>query len=1226
MANDTLTPNLKLVKVAADRLNWTELMNKNMSVIDAAINAYFNINNLQGVWTNSTDYAKGDSVIDEVSAVVYVAQVAHTSATIPTTFAQERAAHAEYWAVYSSPARARGEWQANTQYALNDFVTSGPYFAICIEAHTSDGSFTADLAVNRWSVLIDLSDVTFAPDPTGHADQFPVVNADGDAYTLKTASNALNLLGFTAASKPIVTLTTVSAIRDYLGVDAAPMITAGMTVAEIRAIIDTNNIVYFGEQLTLTETLDLSNYLGKTFISLVSGKPLIISSAAVGMRVGGNGRDFALQNHSPQFYGEWFISFNGVASDNTTAIFIESGTYRLHFDCVYHNGWGRGILGTKGDIRTFTINRLKQYDFTVAGVEIFSSDPIKEIDSIFFYEVEGNSRAEFAPGTHFSFGPSIGSGGKVGGVITNGICYRQNYIARFWAVIPIETIEWADDVLTLNLKYHSTLVAGDNVFNGGCDVAAINNMTSTPRIALPGTGGKVIKVSLVGDPGAYLVPGYFSYDYRIVPAGFNNYERPRKFTFMDVSGRAQNLGGFRVEDGGNLSWLRCVVDDAGVSDPQLLWVEGSWAANVVTYKTYLVNEDGTRGDPAPHELTPGDYFNIRRMQPSAYNVSIQSVTTPDAYTVTAAMTTDPGTMLRRGEYYKPLQLDCDAWYFGPNAGAYSLELCEAHENYRSAVYDDRMTNERSIIRGCRFYNQSYGLPDPPDPVADMYFRPGRGNMTITDNIVGAGDTWRFGSRSFAFTGLPSEGDWISIAKDSTVAPRFFVFAATADPDASQPNVAIGATVAETAANLANAINIDSDVSSDAVQAFATNALLDDNEAADRTLLVRNVPGAIGNEFLVVKSGANITISPAGGTFGGGTGTATSSYAIMNIKGGEHGNVIERNQFESHTVAETNMPDDAPPTPIAPNLLDNGDMSIDQRNEGGSVTITSSATGTPSVDRWFFTRGTGGSDPTAQRVVGDGRAFGIRATGAAGVTSVIARQRWESARCATVVGQICTFSVEVKSSSATTVFLRIAYANATDNFAGGVTNITNKQFVINSDITRISTTVLMPANSANGLEFSIRLINGLGATETLDIQAAKFEISGVATEFQDPAPDNNLFACQRYYRKSFILGTVPAQNAGTSGAIVGPQVTAGAVAQQFKSLVFSPPMWKAPTITLYNPSAANAQIRDTTTNADWSATASASITANGFTINGTGPAGSAAGDVGAIHYVADASLG
>jgi hypothetical protein len=63
----------------------------------------------------------------------------------------------------------------------------------------------------------------------------------------------------------------------------------------------------------------------------------------------------------------------------------------------------------------------------------------------------------------------------------------------------------------------------------------------------------------------------------------------------------------------------------------------------------------------------------------------------------------------------------------------------------------------------------------------------------------------------------------------------------------------------------------------------------------------------------------------------------------------------------------------------------------------------------------------------------------------------------------------------------------------------------------------------------------------------------------------------------------------------------------------------------PTITLFNPSAGNAQIRNETTPGDCSATATQNISDNAFEVTCTINSGNAAGDWLGVHWVADARL-
>lgn len=139
------------------------------------------------------------------------------------------------------------------------------------------------------------------------------------------------------------------------------------------------------------------------------------------------------------------------------------------------------------------------------------------------------------------------------------------------------------------------------------------------------------------------------------------------------------------------------------------------------------------------------------------------------------------------------------------------------------------------------------------------------------------------------------------------------------------------------------------------------------------------------------------------------------------------------------------------------------------------------------------------------------------------------------------------------------------------------------------------------------------------------------ISVVAGEIPTrPAPktfNETLIGCQYYYRKSFLPGTVPAQNVGLStGEAVFVQIAAATTAGFGPIVVFPTPMRATPNVTLYNPSATNAQIRNTAIAFDWSASAVTGQSANGFHTTGTTPGGSASANGSAVHWTANAQLG
>ncbi len=88
-----------------------------------------------------------------------------------------------------------------------------------------------------------------------------------------------------------------------------------------------------------------------------------------------------------------------------------------------------------------------------------------------------------------------------------------------------------------------------------------------------------------------------------------------------------------------------------------------------------------------------------------------------------------------------------------------------------------------------------------------------------------------------------------------------------------------------------------------------------------------------------------------------------------------------------------------------------------------------------------------------------------------------------------------------------------------------------------------------------------------------ICGAQLEKGSVATAFEDRTIQEEIMLCQRYFEKSFPYSVVPAQNAGTAGtlATIAPATNARvAVRWDFKVTKRS-----SPSITTYNPSAANA---------------------------------------------------
>jgi hypothetical protein len=105
-----------------------------------------------------------------------------------------------------------------------------------------------------------------------------------------------------------------------------------------------------------------------------------------------------------------------------------------------------------------------------------------------------------------------------------------------------------------------------------------------------------------------------------------------------------------------------------------------------------------------------------------------------------------------------------------------------------------------------------------------------------------------------------------------------------------------------------------------------------------------------------------------------------------------------------------------------------------------------------------------------------------------------------------------------------------------------------------------------------------------AGTTCDRSNFRAEIGTQAYQFAPRDPASALRLAQRYYTMTFPQGTAPGQNAGLAGALCvpAPSTTAGTLGVMWQ---FPVPMALTPTITTYNPGAANGSWRDVTGSSD-----------------------------------------
>lgn len=308
-------------------------------------------------------------------------------------------------------------------------------------------------------------------------------------------------------------------------------------------------------------------------------------------------------------------------------------------------------------------------------------------------------------------------------------------------------------------------------------------------------------------------------------------------------------------------------------------------------------------------------------------------------------------------------------------------------------------------------------------------------------------------------------------------------------------------------------------------------------------------------------------------------------------------------------------------PTMRNRIINGAMLIDQRNAGASVTAND---GVFAVDRFKFSmtqssKGTGQQSSTAPSgfvnsiLFTSSSSYSITTSDQFAITQNIEGLNITDLAWGTSSAQSVTLSFWTRSS-------------LTGTFGGALQNSAANRsypfsYVINTANTWEYKTITIPGDTAgtwltnNGIGIRIWIGLGMGstssgsagtwasanyqsstgATSVVGTSGATFYITGVqlesgsyATPFERRLFNMELLMCQRYYAKSFLQGTAPASNVGTTaGALI---YSTQAASTQYVTAQTNLPITlrTAPTITTYNPFS---------TGSGWSASGTGSYTAS-----------------------------
>ena len=338
-----------------------------------------------------------------------------------------------------------------------------------------------------------------------------------------------------------------------------------------------------------------------------------------------------------------------------------------------------------------------------------------------------------------------------------------------------------------------------------------------------------------------------------------------------------------------------------------------------------------------------------------------------------------------------------------------------------------------------------------------------------------------------------------------------------------------------------------------------------------------------------------------------------------------------------------------------NRIINGDMRIDQRNAGASVSVTD---GTYTVDRFKYVGSS--SRITAQRStsslpIGFDYALLLTSVGANtpsseanGIWQVIEANNVSDLAYGTANAKTTTLSFWVRSSAAATYGGAIQNASLNRSYPFSYTiNSTNtweyKTIAITGDTsgtwnttgTSGGLTVVFSSGASSGFKGTANTWAGADyrdATGTSNLQAtnaATLSITGVqlepgstATPFERRSYGQELALCQRYALSSIPVGAGWGSNKGIAGSVGSMSQSTSARVPVFFN--FPVQMRAAPTITTYNPSASGSGFRNDSAGTDAGETVSVALGATGVGVF-TSSSASAVNQYFVIHISASAEF-
>jgi hypothetical protein len=228
-----------------------------------------------------------------------------------------------------------------------------------------------------------------------------------------------------------------------------------------------------------------------------------------------------------------------------------------------------------------------------------------------------------------------------------------------------------------------------------------------------------------------------------------------------------------------------------------------------------------------------------------------------------------------------------------------------------------------------------------------------------------------------------------------------------------------------------------------------------------------------------------------------------------------------------------------------NRIINGDMRIWQR---GTTISNPNSTNFYTADRWGCNRASDVSGAVISRIPAALTGFQYalasqRVAGNTGTESVSLWYSFESSDVYDLAGSPITLSYWAKTgttfSGGTGMFVAIYYGTGTDQRIYNMTGITlvnSTSQTIASTWSRYTLTGTVPANATQiGFQLTWAPTGTAGADDSIKLTGVQLEAGSNASDFERRPIGTELALCQRYYQKTYELGTAPA-TVTTVGAI------------------------------------------------------------------------------------------